>query len=319
MLTNAGREPRRRRWERKWDVIGLIALAVGGGVWALLRPGIARSVLGSPQALLILAGALLLGVVVGLVVFRWSRRPLVARGLALVPMLVVFLWSEILPQVRGPVVAADADPLAVAATAASDVTVPPLGGTGSLTTASAPSSPTSETSYPLSTTGSSPRTTVSTAASENSSRPTGSASDTDVPSPPGPPATSIPTPTPPPPTVATGSAPPATATAVLPRLQGSGALVGIDHRASGVVRVIDVAEGAVVRFEDFSVEPGPDYVLHVVPGADAVEPGGQDLGRFATTDGAVNVPIADVSGVVTVLIWCRAYAVPVAAATITLA
>lgn len=75
----------------------------------------------------------------------------------------------------------------------------------------------------------------------------------------------------------------------------------------------------VVRFEDFSVELGPDYLLHVVPGAGATSPGGQSLGPLQATRGDLNVPVANVSGVVTVLIWCRAYAVPVAAATIHLA
>jgi hypothetical protein len=46
-------------------------------------------------------------------------------------------------------------------------------------------------------------------------------------------------------------------------------LKGIRHRASGRIRVLPAAGGGwVVRLEELDVEPGPDYVVYVVPGAD---------------------------------------------------
>ena len=48
---------------------------------------------------------------------------------------------------------------------------------------------------------------------------------------------------------------------------------GIDHRASGDVLLLRRADGAlVVRLERLDVEPGPDYQVHVVPGADQHKP-----------------------------------------------
>lgn len=231
------------------------------GAWAVARTGVARSVLGSPQALLILTGAGLLAVLIGVGVWRLTRRPLLSRGLALVPVLAIFGWSEVLPMLSDPVVRADADPLAAVSTLAP--TAPPV-------------------------------TTSPTTAPPTSAPPTAA-----------PPTTAPPT-----------TAPPAT-----PVLLGSDALVGIDHAAGGTAQLIRSAAGTlVVRLAEFFVEPGPDYLLYVVPATGATTPdGGTSLGEFDVTTGSVNLDLPatfDASGAVTVLIWCRAYAVPVAHATV---
>jgi hypothetical protein len=112
-------------------------------------------------------------------------------------------------------------------------------------------------------------------------------------------------------------APPVTTATRLSR----GALSGIDHRASGDAAVIRLVDGSqVIRLESLDVEPGPDYFVFVVPGAGKRSPdGGTRLNHLRGNRGNQNYPIPAgiaVTRPVTVLIWCRAFAVPVAAATL---
>jgi hypothetical protein len=109
---------------------------------------------------------------------------------------------------------------------------------------------------------------------------------------------------------------PAPSSAVIARA----ALRGIDHRASGVVLLVQTGDRLVVRLEDVDVEPGPDYQVHLVPGPDRRRPDeGTHLGRLRANRGDLNYPVPQGLGAdrpVTVLIWCRAFAVPVAQATL---
>lgn len=100
-----------------------------------------------------------------------------------------------------------------------------------------------------------------------------------------------------------------------------GSLRGIDHDATGRVLLLTAPSGeSVVRFEDLDVEPGPDYFVHVVPGADRERPdGGVQLSELRGNRGAQNYDVPAGTALdrpVTVLIWCRAFAVPIAAATL---
>ena len=76
----------------------------------------------------------------------------------------------------------------------------------------------------------------------------------------------------------------------------------------------------MVRLQTLDVEPGPDYSLFVVPGAERQRPdGGTRLGHLRGSRGNQNYPVladVDLSRPATVLIWCRAFDVPVAAATL---
>jgi hypothetical protein len=102
----------------------------------------------------------------------------------------------------------------------------------------------------------------------------------------------------------------------------SGALRGIDHDARGTVKLYRQPDGTlVVGLEDIDIESGPDFKLYVVPGHDAVRPGdgGVNLGGLKGNQGtqfyAVPPETELTPGEWTVLVWCRAFAVPIAHAT----
>jgi len=98
-------------------------------------------------------------------------------------------------------------------------------------------------------------------------------------------------------------------------------LRGIDHDASGTALLVMRSDGSfVVRLQSLDVEPGPDYQVHLVPGRDRTRPSrGTHLDRLRGNRGDQNYAVPETlatTGPVTVLIWCRAFGVPVAAATL---
>jgi hypothetical protein len=100
----------------------------------------------------------------------------------------------------------------------------------------------------------------------------------------------------------------------------SAALRGIDHRASGTASFIRQPDGSfVVGLEDIDIEPGPDYRVYVVPGdTERTDAGAVELDVLRGNQGTqfYDVPRdVDVGeGEWTVLVWCKRFAVPVAAA-----
>jgi hypothetical protein len=117
------------------------------------------------------------------------------------------------------------------------------------------------------------------------------------------------------------TATPATAVATTPVPLRTGSFTGIDHRAEGVVRVYRQPDGTyVVGLEDIDIQPGPDYDVYVVPGADRRDRGGairlDDLRGNQGTQFYV-VPPGPALGDEpwTVLVWCQTFGVPIAHAT----
>jgi hypothetical protein len=100
-----------------------------------------------------------------------------------------------------------------------------------------------------------------------------------------------------------------------------GSIVGLGgHDASGTISVLRTPEGtSVVRFEGFDIEGVPDPRVYVVQGRDVRRPGGVELGRLRGNRGQVldyALPAGTDAGPGwTVLVWCRAFSVPVAHAT----
>jgi Electron transfer DM13 len=103
---------------------------------------------------------------------------------------------------------------------------------------------------------------------------------------------------------------------------GAGPLTGIGHDATGTVVLYEQPDGAfVVGLEEIDVEPGPDYFVDLVPGPGRSDPGndGIELDRLRGNQGTqfyvVPPGVTPTPGEWTVLIWCKAFAVPIASAT----
>jgi hypothetical protein len=106
-----------------------------------------------------------------------------------------------------------------------------------------------------------------------------------------------------------------------PVLLASGALEGIDHDASGTATLYRQPDGTfVVGLEGIDVEAAPDNFVYLVPGLDRENPdGGIRIDGLKGNQGTQFYPVpagTDLeSGEWTVLLWCRAFAVPIANAT----
>lgn len=131
-----------------------------------------------------------------------------------------------------------------------------------------------------------------------------------------PPSVPVPITVPAPDPVPTTATPPAEPVALR-----SAPLDGIDHRASGTVVLYRQPDGSlVVGLEGIDVQPGPDYDVYVVPGADQQGVDGgvrlDDLRGNQGTQYYEVPPGTDVAvGPWTLLVWCETFDVPVAGAT----
>jgi electron transfer DM13 len=104
----------------------------------------------------------------------------------------------------------------------------------------------------------------------------------------------------------------------------TGGLQGIGHSARGEASIIRQPDGSfVVRFSNFDIEGSPDPIVYVAQGENQRNPAGVELGGLrgnVGTDSDYAVPRGTEPGPGwTVLVWCRAFAVPIANATQTAA
>ena len=118
------------------------------------------------------------------------------------------------------------------------------------------------------------------------------------------------------PSTAASAVPPTTVTAEPVRIS-TGTLRGIVHDATGTASVYERSDGSrVVALEAIDIEPGPDYRVYVVSGPDRESPGdGLELDALRGNQGTqyYEVPSGtDVGPGWTVLVWCRAFGVPIA-------
>lgn len=123
----------------------------------------------------------------------------------------------------------------------------------------------------------------------------------------------------------TGAAGEGTATTAAPAAPvrlGTGDFVGLDdHSAAGSASLVEQPDGSrVVLFEGFEVERGPDFLVYLVPGTDAFDYSqGVEIGPLQGNVGdqqyAVPDELADTQPL-TVLVWCRAFDVNIAGATV---
>jgi hypothetical protein len=101
----------------------------------------------------------------------------------------------------------------------------------------------------------------------------------------------------------------------------AGKFVGVDdgiHNAEGMVRVIQVDGGEVLRLEDLKVTNGPD--LYVYLATDKKASDFVDLGRLKANNGNQNYEIpagTDLSKYNTVLVWCKQFSVLFGSAELT--
>lgn len=106
----------------------------------------------------------------------------------------------------------------------------------------------------------------------------------------------------------------------------SGQFRGLDgHRGSGEASLIQVAGGSfVVRFDGVNIGSGPDLQVFLVPGSGRETPDGEAVEldeAVGAYRGDHNFPVpasanVDAGEPHTVLVWCRMFQVPVAAATL---
>ncbi|NJD30170.1 MAG: hypothetical protein FIA92_18040 [Chloroflexi bacterium] len=102
----------------------------------------------------------------------------------------------------------------------------------------------------------------------------------------------------------------------------SGEFKGADdfHFGSGTALLIETDPGSwIVRFEDFSVRNGPDLYVYLSPDPKGYAKGAVELDTLKATDGNFNTAVpagTDVSEMRSVVIWCKAFAVQFAHATL---
>ena len=284
-----GTDVRERQASRRplleWDTKALVAIVVvGGAVVVATRPSFVTGFFGSAVAVGVAVAVPLLLLGLWALLRRFVDRPAV-RFVVMLVALGVVAWLLVVPAYRTTTVE-EAFPTVAAAPAQPQPTVaaePEADTAPAAPEATAPAAPAA----------------AATAAPTPAATAAPAPAATQAPAPPEPP--------PPPPE---------------PVRVTTGSLVGLArHDATGPVSVYRLGDGShIVRFEDVAIEPGPDFVVYLVPGHNQESPadGAIALGPLTATNGTFNYtvpPDFDTAQPFTVLVWCRAFAVPIGAAS----
>ena len=118
------------------------------------------------------------------------------------------------------------------------------------------------------------------------------------------------------------ASPPPTPEPWTPAPPRRGEFAGTDdfHFGRGTATLREVAPGEwVVRFDDFAVRNGPDLYVYLSPDPDGYTDGAIEVARLRADRGSYNTPVppgTDVSGVRSVLIWCKQFSHLFAVATL---
>lgn len=92
------------------------------------------------------------------------------------------------------------------------------------------------------------------------------------------------------------------------------------HFGSGGARLVEGEDGALTLvLEDFSVQNGPDLFVYVSPDPDGWTEEAVNLGELKATDGTFSYPIppeVEAADVASAVVWCRAFSVLFASATL---
>lgn len=283
------RGPASRRW--LVTCVGLPVLAVA--VLAAVQPAIVTGTLGSPRALLILAGIIAANIGWSALLRHRVASESLRTVLVLAPIAVV-LALYVAPYFAPDQVVDEAFPVALAATEQTD------------TDQADQADPDQITSDPASTPSAS-RPGATAEASTDAASPT-------TPAPTAPAASQVTPATPP------ATPPPAAPTGPIELSRGS--FVGLDnHYANGQAAIYELEDGSrIVRLEDVDLQRVPDARVYLVPAAEATSPieGSVTLGPLTGNVGSSNYTIpadVDLAGPLTVLVWCEPFASPVGAAS----
>ena len=96
-----------------------------------------------------------------------------------------------------------------------------------------------------------------------------------------------------------------------------GTFHGIGHDASGAAVVYRLGGRLVLRFEGISFQGTPTPVVHLVAAGKRSPGGGVRVGGLKAEHGSFAYDVPAGAPVVRVLVWCQRYAVPIAAADLT--
>ena len=114
----------------------------------------------------------------------------------------------------------------------------------------------------------------------------------------------------------------AASTGAVATTRASGEWQGADdfHFGSGGARIVESADGSLsLVLEDFSVQNGPDLFVYVSPDADGWVPEAVNLGELKATDGTFSYeipPEVSAEDIASAVVWCQAFGVLFATATL---